>query len=320
MADYLPWREAMAQALYGPGGFYRDPAGPAAHFRTSAHASPLFAAALVQLARRERLTTIVDIGAGRGELLAAIAAIDPGLHLVAVELTNRPDDLATAIEWRSDPPAGRTAALVVANEWLDNVPLDVVEVAADGRPRVVLVHPKTGEQVLGPEPAAADVRWLGRWWPLPGMPGYRAEIGHSRDEAWARLLRGLGPGSLAIAIDYGHALATRPAGGTLTGYRHGRQVVPIPDGSCDLTAHVAFDSLAVAARTVGAEPAQLRTQRAALTELGLSGSRPPPADAEADPRDYLSELAHAGEAAELLDPAGLGGFGWLAVRVPRWPA
>jgi SAM-dependent MidA family methyltransferase len=314
--DYLPWREAMTQALYGPGGFYRDPAGPAAHFRTSAHASPLFAAALAQLARRERLTTVVDIGAGRGELLTAMAAIDPDLQLVAVELADRPAGLASAIEWRSDPPAGRTAALVVANEWLDNVPLDVVEVGADGRPRVVLVHPKTGEQTLGPEPAAADLRWLGRWWPLPGMPGYRAEIGHSRDEAWAGLLRGLAPGSLAIAIDYGHELATRPAGGTLTGYRQGRQVAPIPDGSCDLTAHVAFDSLAVTAKTVGAVPAPIRTQRAALTELGLSGGRPAPMDAQSDPRGYLAELAHAGEAAELLDPAGLGGFGWLAVRIP----
>jgi len=316
VSDYLPWREAMTQALYGPSGFYRDPAGPAAHFRTSAHASPLFAAALAQVARRERLTTVVDIGAGRGELLTAMAAIDPGLQLVAVELADRPAGLASAIEWRSDPPAGRTAALVVANEWLDNVPLDVVEVAADGRPRVVLVHPKTGEQTLGPEPAAADLRWLGRWWPLPGMPGYRAEIGHSRDEAWAGLLRGLAPGSLAIAIDFGHELATRPAGGTLAGYRQGRQVAPIPDGSCDLTAHVAFDSLAVTARTVGAEPAPIRTQRAALTELGLSGSRPAPMDAQSDPRGYLAELANAGEAAELLDPAGLGGFGWLAVRIP----
>lgn len=316
MADYLPWREAMAQALYGPDGFYRDPAGPSAHFRTSAHASPLFAAALVQLARGEGLTTVVDVGAGRGELLEAMAAVDPDLDLVAVELTDRPEDLAAAIEWRSDLPADRAAALVVANEWLDNIPLDVVEVAADGRPRVVLVQPKTGEQVLGPEPAHADVRWLGRWWPLPGMPGYRAEIGWSRDEAWADLLRGLGPGSLAIAIDYGHQLATRPAGGTLTGYRHGRQVPPVPDGTCDLTAHVAFDSLAVTARTVGAIPARLRTQRATLTELGVSGSRPPAAAAHTDPRGYLADLAFAGEAAELLDPAGLGGFGWLAVRIP----
>ncbi|HKE51642.1 MAG TPA: SAM-dependent methyltransferase [Actinomycetes bacterium] len=319
MADYLPWREAMAQALYGPGGFYRDPAGPAAHFRTSAHASPLFAAALIQLARQEGLTAVVDIGAGRGELLEAMAAIDPDLDLIAVEFADRPDGLATAIEWRSDTPAGLPAALVVANEWLDNIPLDVVEVAANGRPRVVLVHPKTGEQVLGHEPPAADVRWLGRWWPLPGMPGYRAEIGRSRDEAWAGLLRGLGPGSLAVAIDYGHELATRPVGGTLTGYRRGHQVPPIPDGSCDLTAHVALDSLAVAARTVGAVPAPLRTQRAALTELGLSGNRPSPAAAHADPLGYLADLAHAGQAAELLDPGGLGGFGWLAVRIPAWP-
>lgn len=326
MTDYLPWRVAMAEALYGPGGFYRDPPGPAAHFRTSVHASPLFAVALVRLAERERLRTIVDVGAGRGELFRAMHAIDPGLTLIAVELAGRPDDLPAAIDWRSEPPsataagpgatpAGRAAALVVANEWLDNVPLDVVEVAADGRRRLVLVHPKTGSEQLGPEPAAADRDWLDRWWPLPA-PGLRAEIGRSRDEAWAGLLRGLGPGSLAIAVDYGHELTGRPPDGTLAGYRHGRQVPPIPDGSCDLTAHVAFDSLAAASRAAGAEPAPLTTQRAALAELGVTGSRPPRALAERDPRGYLAELSRAGQAAELLDPAGLGGFGWLAVRVP----
>ncbi|MEU3502835.1 hypothetical protein ABZ726_19445, partial [Streptomyces hundungensis] len=42
------WRAAAEEALYGDGGFYLRPEGPAGHFRTSVHASPLFAAAVAR--------------------------------------------------------------------------------------------------------------------------------------------------------------------------------------------------------------------------------------------------------------------------------
>src|SRR4051812_50193711 len=75
VTEWLTWRTAMERALYGPGGFYRRPgAGPAAHFRTSAH-SPIFAEAIGRLLLQvdgrlgtpERLD-FVDMAAGRGEL------------------------------------------------------------------------------------------------------------------------------------------------------------------------------------------------------------------------------------------------------------
>ena len=79
----IGWREAMDTALYGPGGFFTSSA-PAGHFRTSVHASPLFAAALRTLVERvdeslgrpERFE-IVDVGAGRGELLTSLRALLP---------------------------------------------------------------------------------------------------------------------------------------------------------------------------------------------------------------------------------------------------
>jgi hypothetical protein len=37
--------------------------------------------------------------------------------------------------------------------------------------------------------------------------------------------------------------------------------------------------------------------------------------ADTDPRGYLALLQRAGAARELLDPRGLGGFGWLVQRV-----
>src|SRR5947208_2791006 len=91
-----------------------------------------------------------------------------------------------------------------------------------------------------PGPAGPDRR--GR---RPGPAARRAEVGAPRDTAWAGAVRALARG-VALAVDYGHLREDRPAFGTLTGFRNGRQVAPVPDGSCDLTAHVAIDSVAAA--------------------------------------------------------------------------
>jgi SAM-dependent MidA family methyltransferase len=325
----MSWRTAAERALYGdpahrdgesgtrsgtggaPGFFVRE--APAAHFRTAVHASPLFAAAVARLLLRvdEALgrpaeLALVDVGAGRGELLAEVLATLPAgtaarLRPCAVERAARPPGLDARIGWRDRPPPGVTG-LLFANEWLDNVPVDVVETDADGVARYVRVavdgRESPGEPVSGP-----DAEWLRRWWPLSGTPGERAEIGHPRDAAWAAAVATVDRG-LAVAVDYAHTREDRPPLGTLTGYRDGRQVPPVPDGSCDLTAHVAIDA-------VCAPGGRVLSQRTALRQLGISGERPPLAQAHQDPAGYLRALSRAGEAAELTDPAGFGGFSWL---------
>jgi SAM-dependent MidA family methyltransferase len=275
------FRDAWQRALYGPDGFYRRHA-PADHFRTSVHASPLFATAIIRLADELHAKIITDIGAGRGELAAEIARQAPGLTVVSVELD-------------SDLPEQLTG-LVIANEWLDNVPCEVV--VKDDAPRYLLAGGSPGPVVEG-----NDLEWLAEWWPL-AEPGHRAEIGLPRDLAWADVVRRLDRGT-AIAIDYGHVRDDRPPYGTLTGYRDGRECAPDPDGSCDITAHVAVDSVAAA---VGGA---VTTQRESLRALGIDATRPDHALATSDPQRYLAELSAAGEAAELLDPAGLGGFAWI---------
>ena len=72
--------------------------------------------------------------------------------------------LTPGIEWRDRLPDSVTG-LVIANEWLDNVPLDVVELTGDG-PRLVVVDPRTGAELPGPTPAPEDTDWIDRWWPL----------------------------------------------------------------------------------------------------------------------------------------------------------
>ena len=317
MTRWCGWREATQQALYGDSGFFRSGAAvPAAHFRTSVHASPLFAAALLRLARSSNLTTVVDIGAGGGELLTTLHHLAPDLHLVGVDLARRPDALDEAIEWRADLPAPHQAqrhhCLLVANEWLDNVPVDVVEMTVDGW-RPVLVDTATGAERLGDLPSATDLAWLDAWWPA-GNLGHRAEVGWPRDEAWAATVASMTHG-LAVAIDYAHVRATRPARGSLTGYRAGQQVVPVPDGGCDVTAHVALDACAAAGARAGASATREMSQRAALRALGVRRERPEHALSRTDPAGYLAALAELSQAVELTDPHGLGGFGWLVQSV-----
>ncbi|MEV6309455.1 SAM-dependent methyltransferase [Streptomyces sp. NPDC051840] len=322
--DWCRWREASETALYGEAGFYRRPEGPAGHFRTSVHASPLFAGAVARLLVRTarelgtESVALVDMGAGRGELvtgvLAALRDADPAPGLTvracAVEIADRPPGLDPDVEWCSEPPRG-VRGLLFANEWLDNVPTEIAEVDPDGVPRYVLVRAADGAERLGGPVTGEDARWLSRWWPLT-RPGERAEIGRPRDEAWASAVSSLAAGT-AVAVDYAHVRAARPPFGTLTGFRGGREVPPVPDGGCDLTSHVALDSCASA---VGGE-AELTDQRTALRELGVSGERPPLVQASTDPAGYVRALASAGEAAELTARGGLGDFGWLRQRVPE---
>ncbi len=297
----------MAGALYGPGGFFVSGDRPGDHFRTSAHASALFATAVARLLVRvdgaldhPSTVDVVDVGAGRGELLRAVLdAVPTGLRdrvrPCGVELASRPPDLPAAIGWRSSPPPAVTG-LLLATEWLDNVPVDVATGDGAGGYRYVLTDDSVGEPV-----SAEDAAWLRQWWPVGA--GERAEIGLPRDRAWRGAVSTVERG-LALAVDYGHLAGSRPVLGSLTGYRAGRQVPPVPDGSCDLTAHVAFDALATPTAT-------LLAQHEALHRLGVSGRRPALAMASTDPAGYVRALAAASQAAELTDPAGLGGHFWL---------
>ncbi|MET8232839.1 SAM-dependent methyltransferase, partial [Micromonospora sp. NPDC005298] len=149
----------------------------------------------------------------------------------------------------------------------------------------------------------------------PGCPEtphsyHRAEIGRTRDKAWASAVRKISRG-MAVAVDYGHLTKDRPVDGTLTGYRAGRQVPPTLDGTTDVTAHVAMDSVASAGATVARCAYSLVSQAEALRALGADGGRPPLSLAGTDPVGYVRALAAASAVAELTDPAGLGGHWWL---------
>ncbi len=264
---------------------------------------------------------ILDLGAGRGELLRAVLAVTPGLALHAVDVVGRPVDLPPQIGWSTGlaaiPDELWDGALVIAWELLDTVPCPVLERDDDAVLRTVLVS-ASGDERLGQVAAEEDLAWCRRWWPGPVT---RVEVGRERDELWAHLVsrartraETVGPaghGSVLLAVDYAHLRGGRPPQGSLAGYRGGRLVPAAPDGGCDITAHVAIDAVAAAGEAAGARTAELTTQREALRALGVQ-ARPRPGR-PLTPAD----LARLNREGELIDPAGLGGFSWLLQVVDR---
>ncbi|KJK38716.1 hypothetical protein UK23_41035 [Lentzea aerocolonigenes] len=273
------WEAAWLAALYGPSGFFARGEKPSSHFRTSPLVGPELASALLSLLARvdaalgfPQVLDFVDVGAGGGELAFAVRSLASGslasrLRVTAVELG--PPVLLPGVRWTTSIPS--CVGLLVGHEWLDAIPCPVV---------------------TGP----SSDPWITRWWPSLG-PGEQAEVGAPRDAAWAAAVSSVR--GAALAIDYGHLVSSRRF--TLTGYRDGRQVPPVFDGSCDITAHVALDACAAAA---GGEFV-LVSQRDALGALGLTGS------VAGSGWDWLESAARAGRIAELRDPRGLGAFGWL---------
>ena len=324
---FQPWDVAWHHALYGPDGFYRRCEGPAGHFATSVQGIPGVDVALANtvlgLAESCRAEVIVDFACGRGELLTSIHRLlaeaeragttSDSPALMGVDVVARPDEVPQDCEWVTSsgggcvpalPLAGRRA-LVIAHEWLDVVPTPVAEADADGTWRQVLVA-ADGEESVGSPLAGDELTWAQRYRPEP-LPGERLEIGLPREAAWRALLhevkRSAAPGSLVVGVDYAFTRDRVPPLGTLTGFAGGSQTSPIPDGSCDLTSHVAVDGLDVDSFT---------TQRDLLFEM--FGSQPlevvPIELARTNPPEYLARLSARSAFTTATNPDGLGRFVW----------
>jgi hypothetical protein len=310
------WFDTWLDCAYGAEGFWRRH-WPAEHFRTAIATSPLVAEALTALADRLSVSAVVDVGAGSGELIRTVAGHRPQLRVAGIDLRPRPDSLPAAVEWAEDLWDVRYArwttgqadrllgaddsVLVVAAEWLDDLPCPVVHQEADGWREVVV--DEGGNERPGPRLAGAELEWADRWWPA----GRRAEIGSTRDRAWSELaavVRRRGGG--LVLLDYGHDRNSRPEAGSFAAYRDGRSVPPMPSTEVNLTAHVSLDSVRAAGEAAGLHTVLDAHQDEALSRLLAEG---PP---DADP---LSDLARRSERAVLGSAYGWGTHRWLVQLV-----
>jgi SAM-dependent MidA family methyltransferase len=286
---WLPFDRFMAFALYAPGlGYYARGtpvfgANPVdgSDFTTAPEMSPLFGTTLArQLAQALDATgtdELWEFGAGSGalaqQLLHALGDRVRGYSIVDVSGSLRArqrERLAPygeRVHWLDAWPEA-LSGVVVGNEVLDAMPVQLLHfdgdrwfergVTFDGGGFVFADRPTE----LRPPVAA------------PFVPGTTTEI-HPQAEAFVRsLAERLGRGA-AFFIDYGFPDAEyylpERRGGTLMAHRgHQADMDPLTDvGAKDLTAHVNFSGIALAAQDAGFEVLGYTSQAHFLLNCGL---------------------------------------------------
>ena len=300
----------MTEALTHPvHGYYmqRDPFGAAGDFITAPEISQMFGELIGlwcadqwQRMGAPAQAWLVELGPGRGTLMAdalralkalpgataslrpCLVEVSPHLRQKQCETIQRRDAL-----WVDDIaqiPAG--PAIIIANEFFDALPIrQYVKAGTGWHERLVDVSDDEKLRfVLTPRPVAIETF-------LPAAlrdaeAGSIVEISAaSRAIAADLATRLVEQCGAALIIDYGPASAG--AGDTFQAVRR-HQFEPVLEnpGEADLTAHVDFSSIAIAARRVGGAsfgpvPQGLWLERLGIGERSLALQRANPTGAEA---------------------------------------
>jgi SAM-dependent MidA family methyltransferase len=317
--DPVPFDRFMADALYGPRGFYMSggSAGRRGDFLTSPEVGPLFGAVIanhldVEWRRigQPAIFTVVDAGAGPGTLARSVLAARPAcrdalryvaLEVSALQRSSHPD----RVESLATLPDGPIDGVVIANELLDNLPFRLAVFDSGWREAFVEARPDgRAERLSALFDPVPDVL------PVVAVHGARAPLMDASAQ-WVRTARGLLRSGSVLVIDYGvgrtSELVARPWRDWLRTYRRNepgehylRHV-----GQQDITADVPFDQLP--------EPDSLRTQAQFLQLRGIDvlveeGKRIWKRDAASPGLEAMKMRSRVNEAEALLDPAGLGAF------------
>ncbi|WP_231462826.1 class I SAM-dependent methyltransferase [Sphingomonas sp. URHD0057] len=285
----------------------RDPLGATGDFTTAPEISQMFGelvgAALADCWKRAGEpddAIYVELGPGRGTLAAdALRVLQHSgfagdVHLIETSpiLRDAQREIVGDVAWHETinalPP---TPALIVANEFLDALPIRQHVGGTERRVGIVGGH------------LAFD------------RDGEIVETSPARDEAVEALAAHvIGHGGAALLIDYGHA--TSAPGDTLQAMREHRHAPVLESpGEQDLTAHVDFQAVARAAEDAGASVTELTSQGRWLRALGIEAragalSQANPKRAE-DVDAALHRLTAADEMGDL--------FKVIAIHSPAWP-
>jgi NADH dehydrogenase [ubiquinone] 1 alpha subcomplex assembly factor 7 len=225
-----------------------------------------------------------------------IETSEPLRRLQAERLADAAPRWATSLaELPSDAPL-----LLVANEFLDCMPVRQFQCTASGWAERVVGLDGAGELAFGLRPAAA----MGCDVPVGGV------VEHSpAQEAFAAELaeRLVGQGGAALLIDYGRAAAG--SGDTLQALAGHQKVDPLTaPGEADLTVHADFPAVLAAARGAGAHGALL-SQGEFLRRLGIETRAAALARARPDRAEtigrQLGRLTAADQMGELFKAAAI---------------
>ena len=288
---WLPFDRYMAIALYQPGlGYYANASrkfgslpGSGSDFVTAPELSPLFGRALAAQVAQGLAASgsgqVLEFGAGSGALAEAVldALGDAVAGYAIVDLSGvlrqrqqaRLARFGDRVRWLDALP-DRFSGVVLGNEVLDAMPVQLLHFdGAQWCERGVALH--------GDALAFADRPTTLRP-PLEAayVPGTTTEI-HPQAEAFVATLAGVLQRGLALFIDYGfpeaeYYLPQRHGGTLMCHQAHRADGDPLASpGAKDITAHVNFTGIALAAQDAGLDVLGYTSQARFLVNCGLAG-------------------------------------------------
>ncbi|HJU99602.1 MAG TPA: SAM-dependent methyltransferase [Burkholderiaceae bacterium] len=328
-AGAISFARYMELALYAPDlGYYSGGAaklGKDGDFTTAPELSPLFGAALAQVAAAiiaQSAPRILEFGAGTGKLaldvLTELAAAGVAVERYAIvdlsgELRARQRETLRGfpqVEWLDTLPEA-WEGVVLANEVLDAMPVQLVRKTAAGWRELQVTVEEGRFTLVEAAPDAALAAQLARQIADPdALPdGYTTEVHGAACGFMASLAAMLarGAGGAAILLDYGfpaheYYLGQREAGTLMCHYRHHAHPDPFYyPGLQDITAHVDFTAMALAAQDGGAEVLGYMNQAGFLIGAGIGELL-----LRTDPADARRYLPQANALQKLVSPAEMG--------------
>jgi SAM-dependent MidA family methyltransferase len=288
---WLPFDRFMALALYAPGlGYYANSSRKfgrmptsGSDFVTAPEMTPLFGQALaVQVADALTVTgtdEVWEFGAGSGVLAAQLLdALGERVRRYTIvdlsgSLRERQQEalarFAGKVEWADELPES-ISGVVVGNEVLDAMPVKLLaRINGSWHERGVTAAEPAG--ALGWADRPSELRPPAE---IAGEHDYLTEI-HPQAEAFVRTLADRLVRGAAFFIDYGFTESEyyhpQRHMGTLMCHRgHLADSDPLPDlGQKDITSHVNFTGLALAAQEAGLPALGFTTQARFLMNCGL---------------------------------------------------
>ena len=290
---WLPFDRFMALALYQPGlGYYANASrkfglepGSGSDFVTAPEMSPLFGRALAAQVRQglqaSGSAAVMEFGAGSGALAETLLdALGDAVQAYAIV------DLSGTLRARQQARLARFGPRV---RWLDRLPeaFDGVIVGnevLDAMPVQLLHFDGAAWQERGVALAGEAFAWADRPTalrppadglpPTGWVPGTVTEI-HPQAEAFVRSLAALLGRGLVLLIDYGfpeheYYLPQRIGGTLMCHQAHRADANPLlAVGEKDITAHVNFSGMALAAQGAGLAVLGYTSQARFLLNCGL---------------------------------------------------
>ncbi len=308
----------------------RDPLGAAGDFITAPEISQMFGeliglwlADLWLRAGKPAAARYVELGPGRGTLAAdalramRAAGLEPPVELVETSPSLRAAqaERIAGPRWHDDttslPDSG--PLLIVANEFFDALPIRQLVRMEGGWCERLVGHDGT-RFIPGAGPRVPDEALPA---PLRDAPAGSVIETSPASVAVVRELaaRLAAQGGAALIVDYGHARTS--VGDTFQAVAGHAYADPWQaPGERDLTAHVDFEALAVAARAEGVRVCGPLTQGEWLRAMGIELRAASLAKASPERRE---EIVAARD--RLVEPGQMGSlFKAMALVAPDWPA